>query len=167
MRGRYVVILILLALAVAGMRHALAQQSDPFERATCQDDFVKLRGEVDKRGLALKTAGEKKASAPEICRLLRNYTGKEAELVKFLADKQAACGVPTQIVNQAKEGHTKALAMRDQVCKVAAGPAAPPPPPPSQGLSGALGSSPFGGPPPEAGGGSGVFDTLTGNVLRQ
>jgi hypothetical protein len=166
MRGRYVVLLIFSALAVAGVRHALAQQ-DPFERANCQEEFVKLRNEVDKRGQAIKTAGEKKAGAPEACRLLRSYTSKEAELVKFIVDRQAACGVPPQIVSQAKEGHTKSLAMRDQVCKVAAGPGAPPPPPPSQGLSGALGSSPFGGPPPDAGGGSGVFDTLTGNVLRQ
>jgi hypothetical protein len=166
MRARHIAILTLSVLALAGMRHALAQQ-DPFERAACQEEFVKLRNEVDKRGLAIKSAGEKKAPAPEICRLLRNYTGKEAELVKFLAEKQAACGVPPQIVAQAKEGHSKALAMRDQVCKVAAGPAAAPPPPPSQGLSGALGNSAFGGPPPETGGGSGMFDTLTGNVLRQ
>jgi hypothetical protein len=70
-------------------------------------------------------------------------------------------------VGQAKEGHTKALAMRDNVCKVAAGPAAPPPPPPSQGLSGALGTPAFGGPPVDTPGGSGVFDTLTGNVLKR
>jgi hypothetical protein len=99
--------------------------------------------------------------------LLRSYTGKEAELVKFLVDKQATCGVPPQVVSQAKEGHTKSVETRDRVCQVAASPAAAPAPPPSQGLSGALGTSAVGGPPPEASGGSGVFDTLTGNVLRQ
>jgi hypothetical protein len=88
-------------------------------------------------------------------------------MVKFLKEKQAICGIPDQIVSQASEGHTKALAMRNQVCKVAAGPAPPPPPAPSQGLSGALGTPAFGGPPVETEGGSGVFDTLTGNVLRR
>jgi hypothetical protein len=70
-------------------------------------------------------------------------------------------------VSQASAGHTTAIAMRNQVCTVAAGPAAPPPPAPSQGLSGALGTPAFGGPPVETEGGSGVFDTLTGNVLRR
>lgn len=167
MQARHVAFLVIGALAIASVHHALAQQPDPFERANCQDQFIKLRTELDKRGLAVKEAGDKKAGAAEACRLLRSFTSKEAELVKFLTEKQATCGVPPQIVSQAKEGHTKALAMRDQVCKVATAPAAPPPPPPSQGLSGALGSSSVGGPPPEAGGGSGVFDTLTGNVLRQ
>jgi hypothetical protein len=163
MHGRYVALLVFLLLVVAGIRHGVAQ-NDPFQQATCQDEFAKLRSEVEKRGLALKSAGERKAQAPEVCKLLRNYTSIEERLMKFLTEKQAACGVPDQVLGQAKEGHARAVEMRNRVCQVAAG---PPPPPPSQGLSGALGASPFGGPPPETGGGSGVFDTMTGNILRQ
>jgi hypothetical protein len=163
MNGRHVVCLILLGLAVMGIRHATAQ-TDPFQQSACQEEFIKLRAELDKRGLALKTAGEKKSSAPEFCKLLRSFTGTEAQMLKFLTEKKTVCGIPDQVVKQASDGHTKSVAMREQVCKAAAGPA---PPPPSQGLSGALGTSAFGGPPPEVGGGSGVFDTLTGNVLRQ
>jgi hypothetical protein len=163
MNGRHVVCLIFLVLAVAGIRHAVAQ-GDPFQKAACQDDFLKLRSELEKRGLALKSAGEKKVAAPEFCRLLRNFTSTEAQMLKFLTERKATCGIPDDIVKQTADGHTKSVAMREQVCKAAAGPA---PPPPSQGLSGALGTAPFGAPPPDAGGGSGVFDTLTGNVLRQ
>jgi hypothetical protein len=167
MNGRHVLILIFALLVFAGVRHATAQSADPFDRSQCQDTFVKLRTDLDKRGLALKNAGEKKAGPPELCRLLRSYTGQEAQVVKFLTERQEVCGVPPQVVANAKEGHAKALQTRDQVCKVAAGPPAPPPPPPSQGLSGALGTSSVGGPPSDAGGGSGVFDTLTGNVLKR
>ena len=161
MNGRHVACLVLLLLAVAGIRHAAAQ-NDAFQQAACQDEFTKLRTEMEKRGMALKNA--QKGSPVEACKLLRNFTAVEAQMVKFLADKKTACNIPDQVIKQAGESHTKSNAMRNQVCQAAAGPA---PPPPSQGLSGALGSSPFGGPPPDVGGGSGVFDTLTGNVLRQ
>ena len=166
MTGRHVLILTLALLGFAGVQHAIAQ-GDPFERANCEPEFLKLRGAVETRGKALQNAGSRKATAPEVCKLLREYTAVEARMVKFLQEKQATCGVPDQVLNQAKEGHTKAVAMRENVCKVAAGPAAPPPPPPSQGLSGALGTPAVGGPPIDTPGGSGVFDTLTGNVLKR
>jgi hypothetical protein len=161
MYGRHVACLVLLLLAAAGIRHAAAQ-NDAFQQAACQDEFTKLRTEMEKRGMALKNA--QKGSPVEACKLLRSFTAAEAQMLKFLNDRKTTCSIPDQIIKQASEGHAKSNAMRNQVCQVAAGPA---PPPPSQGLSGALGSSPFGGPPPESGGGSGVFDTMTGNVLRQ
>ena len=166
MTGRHVLLLMIVLLGFAGVQHATAQ-GDAFERANCEPEFLKLRGDVENRGKALEKAGKQKASAPQVCQLLRNFTAAESRMIKFLQDKKELCGVPDQVVSQAKEGHTKAIAMRNQVCKVAAAPAAPPPPPPSQGLSGALGTPSFGGPPAETKGGSGVFDTLTGNVLRQ
>jgi hypothetical protein len=166
MTGRHVLILMLALLGFAGVQQAIAQ-SDPFDRANCESEFLKLRQAVETRGKALQKAGNQKAGAPEVCKLLREYTAVEAQMVKYLSERQAVCGIPDQLVSQSKEGHTKAIAMRNQVCKVAAGPAAPPPPPPSQGLSGALGSPAFGGPPAETQGGGGVFDTLTGNVLKR
>jgi hypothetical protein len=161
MQARHVAFLILALIAVAGVRHAIAQ-GDPFQQAACQEDFMKLRTEIEKRGLALKNA--QKAGAAEACKLLRNFTAAESQMLKFLNDKKSACNIPDQVIKQASEGHTKSTAMRNQVCQVAAN---PPGPPPSQGLSGALGNSALGAPPPEVGGGTGVFDTLTGNVLRQ
>jgi hypothetical protein len=164
MKARHVAYLVLLLLAAAGIRHAVAQ-NDPFQQAACQEEFVKRRSEIEKRGMALK--GAQKLSAAEACKLLRNFTAAEGQMLKFLNDKKSTCSIPDQVIQQAGEGHAKSLTMREQVCKVAASQAAPPAPPPSQGLSGALGNSALGGPPPEVGGGTGVFDTLTGNVLRQ
>ncbi len=156
------------ALFALGASHlARAQEPDPFERGNCEKNFLELRGAVEKRGKALEDAGKRKASAPEACGLLRQFVSAEARMVSFLKEQQATCGIPDQVVKQASEAHSKSISMRNQVCKVAAGPAAPPPPPPSQGLSGALGTPGIGGPPAGTAGGSGVFDTLTGNVLRQ
>jgi hypothetical protein len=166
MTGRHVLILTLALLAFAGMRYASAQQPDPFERAKCQDDFLALRTAIEARGKALNAAGKGKSGPVEVCKLLRDYTSAEAKMLKFLQERQAVCGIPDQILNQAKEGNAKSTAMREQVCKVAANPPAQAAPPPSQGLSGALGST-YGGPPSETAGGSGVFDTLTGNVLKR
>jgi hypothetical protein len=166
MNGRHVLILLLALFGYSGLLQARAQQQDPFERSRCEQEFQNLQAELTKRGMAIKGAGEKKAPPTEICKLLRSYVSTEAQMLKFLTEKKAACGVPDQIIGQAKEGHAKSTAMRDQVCKVAAtGGGAPPPP--SQGLSGALGTSAVGGPPSDPQGGSGVFDTLTGNVLRR
>jgi hypothetical protein len=167
MKGRHVLLMICALIAFLAVRHAGAQQPDPFERSNCENQFLEHRGEVEKRGKALQAAGKAKAPAPELCKLLRGYTAAEAKLVTFLREKQASCGIPEQLVKQSSEAHTKALATRDQICKVAAAPQAPPPPPPSQGLSGALGTPGYGGAPATPQGGSGVFDTLTGNVLQR
>jgi hypothetical protein len=163
MSSRHILRPIFLGLAVIGISQAIAQ-TDPFQQSACQEEFMRLRGEIEKRGLAVKNANDKKMPAPDFCKVLRVYTGAETQMIKFLTEKKAACGIPDQAIKQANESHAKSVTVRDQVCKAAAG---PPAPPPSQGLSGALGTSTFGGPPPEAGGGTGVFDTLTGNVLRQ
>lgn len=167
MNGRHVLILALAMLAFAGGRHVAAQQPDPFERAKCQDDFTSMRGTVEKYGKALQDAGKRKAPAPEVCGQLKNYVSAEARMIKYMQDRQQACGFPDELIKRVQSGHTQAVEMRTKVCRVAANPPQPPAPPPSQGLSGALGGSAVGGPPAGTAGGSGVFDTLTGNVLRQ
>jgi hypothetical protein len=159
-----------LALAAAGAIPAFAQ-ADPAAQANaqaCQQEFETLKGDLEKRGLGLKTAGQRKATAQEICQLLRRYTETEAKMIKFFEQKKVACQVPSQIIRQVQDSHTKTIAMRTQVCQAAADGGAGAPPPPSMGLSGALGtSSTLGGSPEGTTSGSGVFDTLTGNVLRQ
>lgn len=167
MNGRHVLILMLAMFVFAGARHVAAQQPDAFERAKCQDDFTSMRGDVEKHGKALQDSGKRKAPAPEVCGRLKNYTGAEARMIKYMQERQQVCGFPDELINRAKEGHVKAVEMRTKVCQVAANPQQAPAPPPSQGLSGVLGGPGAGGPPSGAAGGSGVFDTLTGNVLRQ
>jgi hypothetical protein len=162
-RRRISVVLLGSALIAAGTVIALAQ-TDP---RACEQEFIKLRTEVDKRGAAIKAANNRKAPLPEACQLFRNFTAAEVRIIKFLVEKQFDCQIPDEIVKQAKQGHAQATAFRDKVCKVAAEGGPPPPPPPSLGLSGALGSSNVGAAPAESPGGSGVFDTITGNVLQR
>jgi hypothetical protein len=165
-------VLILLSgplLALAGPAPAFAQ-AEPFAQAdmqACQQEFTTLKATLDKNSAALKAAGQRKAQVQEICQLLRRYTEGEDKLIKFFVQKKTACQIPDQVLKQAKDGHTKALEMRTQVCQAAASGAGAPPPP-SMGLSGALGTSSAPDAPAEVPpGGSGVFDTLTGNVLRR
>lgn len=172
MYARPMLILLLgLALAAAGTNSAFAQ-ADPSAQANmqaCQQEFEKLKGVLEKKGAGLRATGQRKVKAPaqEICQLLRSYTESEAKLIKFFEQKKTACQIPDQIMKQAKDGHTKSLAMRTQVCQAAESGAGAPPPP-SMGLSGALGTTVTPGNPLEdKAGGTGVFDTLTGNVLRQ
>jgi len=168
MHTRRLLIVFVAMLAFAGLRQAGAQSQDAFERGNCEQEFTSLRGAVDKRGMALQKLQKGKTTAQDVCRLLRDYVSHEAKLLKFLTEKKDLCGVPDQVVGGTKTGHAKATEMRDKVCQAAvAQQAAPPPPAPSQGLSGALGGSTVGGPPPEAAGGTGVFDSLTGNVLKR
>ena len=163
------IFLLGLALAAAGAISAFAQ-ADPATQANaqaCQQEFETLKGDLEKRGNALKTAGQRKAPAQDICQLLRRYTETEAKMIKFFEQKKVACQVPSQVIKQVQDSHTKTIAMRTQVCQAAADGGGGEPPP-SMGLSGALGTSTtLGGSPEGTTSGSGVFDTLTGNVLRQ
>lgn len=167
MTARSALILGCALLALGAPRPASAQAPDPFERGNCEKNFVELRSAVEQRGKALQDASKRKAGAAEACGLLRNFVRAESRMVSFLKEQQSVCGIPDEVLKQATEAHSKSISSRNQVCKVAAGPAEPPPPPPSQGLSGALGTPRAGGLPAGNSGGSGVFDTLTGNVLRQ
>lgn len=173
-----------LALAVGRMPDSYAQVPDPFTMQQmsggrppaggmppqagpgidCNAEFQKHNGEMQKRGLALKAASERKANVKDACALLRRYVAAEQGMIKFLRTNSDGCRIPPEILQQMLKGNAHSITMRDNVCKAAAqAEAAPPPPPPSQGLSGVLGGS-----SPGAGsGGSGVFESLTGNVLRQ
>jgi hypothetical protein len=156
---------------VATATAAALSQGDPFAQAdaqACQEEFLKLKGELDKRAAVLKAAGERKAEPKATCPLFRRYVEAEAKLVNFFVQKKSSCQIPDPLVKQAKDGHAKALTMRTKVCQAAASGGASPPPPPSMGLSGAIGSTnTTGAPPAGTQGGSGVFDTLTGNVLQR
>lgn len=146
------------ALAGAAVELGRAQNA-------CEQRFIQLRGEMESRGKALQAAGKRKAAPQEVCKLMGSYADTEAKTLKYLRDNQAPCSIPQQLVDQVKNNHAKTAQLRTRVCTAAAqGVGAPPPA--SLGLSGALGTN-TGGAPVVTPGGSGVFDTLNGNVLRQ
>jgi hypothetical protein len=136
------------------------------QNVECQQKFVSLREGVDKTGQAIQAANKRKAPLQEACTLFRAYIDAEAKMIKFMSDNKAQCGVPDDVIKNFTKSHAKAAEMRTKVCNAAAngGGGAAAPQSPSSGLSGALSSS-GGGPLTDTG--SGIFDTMTGNILKQ
>ena len=131
----------------------------------CMKKFLPLREEAEKRGKAIKAAGERKAGPEEACKLIGNFGQAEIKMIKFIESNSARCGIPPSVAEQMKTGHKNTSDMQKKVCAAAQqvqqrGPAGP-------SLSEVLGSSAVA---PEANvvrkGGS-TFDTLNGNVLTR
>jgi hypothetical protein len=137
--------------------------SSPFQppgsaRNVCEQ-FTPIREQAEKSGLAIKAAGERKATREEMCELFKKFAVAEGRMTKFLETHQAACGVPPQAIKQVKAQHAKTLDVRQKICSAA--------PPAARGpsLSDALGGPilPDAAPKP----GRGTFDTLTGSPLAR
>jgi hypothetical protein len=131
-----------------------AQQQEP----PCVQEFFKLRGEAEKKGLAIKAANERKASPKEACQLFGAFITAQAKMLKYASDNTVWCGIPPQVIENLKQGVAKISEVRTRVCQAAA---APQPTGPS--LSDALSN-----PVPDSNNiktGRGTFDTLTGNSL--
>lgn len=127
--------------------------------------FAPLREEAEKRGKAIKAAGERHATPDEACKLIGIYGQAEVKMIKYIESHAAKCGIPPQVADQLKKGHKGTEGLQTKVCAAAQqaqrGPAGP-------SLSEVLGSSAA---LPEAttakkSGGS-TFDTLNGNVLAR
>lgn len=133
------------------------------EQADCMRAFQQYREEVEKRGLAAKSAGEShKASREEMCKLVTAYSGAEAKWIKYSADNMTKCGIPKEIVEQIRKVHVHTDEARTKIC--AAGPAGGAGGAPS--LSDALGTSRLPSQETERRkAGTGTLDTLTGNAL--
>jgi hypothetical protein len=125
------------------------------------NDFLKLRTDAEQKASAIRNATQKKADRKDVCALVQRFTTAEAAVVKFLEVNKTWCGVPEQLVQQAKANHEKTLKFRTAVCTEA--PAAQPKPP---SLSDAIGT-PSVDSADNTKTGRGTFDTLTGNPLAK
>ncbi len=133
-----------------------AQQSTP----PCVVEFMKLRDETEKKGMAIRAASERHANPKEACGLFNTFTAAEAKLLKYATDNTVWCGIPKDVIDHIKEGHSKALEIRAKICQAANRPQAAPHQPT---LSDALGA-----PVTDSSNiktGRGTFDTLTGTPL--
>jgi hypothetical protein len=126
----------------------------------CQQ-LMTQRDEVQKHGMAIQKANQRKASVQEACRLFKSYLAAEAKFMKGIEENGRTCGAPPEVLKQVKEAHAKASQIGKEVCDAAA--QGPRPAGPS--LSDALGSRPV--VPDASGRGGGTFDTLSGNVLSR
>jgi hypothetical protein len=141
------------------------QQAGPPGGDDCMKKFLPLREDAEKRGKAIKAAGERRAPPEEACKLIGNFSQAEIKMIKFIESNSARCGIPPDVAKQMQAGHKNTLQMQQKVCGVAQqrqqGPAGP-------SLSDVLGSSAA---IPEANtakrSGGSTFDTLNGNVLTR
>src|SRR5262249_56780005 len=83
--------------------------------------FAALRAEVEKRGMAARTASEKHASREEMCKLVTAYGTAESKWIKYAEGNMSKCGIPKEIVTQLKTVHAKTADGQKKLC--AAGPA--------------------------------------------
>jgi hypothetical protein len=82
----------------------------------CLAEFTKLRGEVEKNGLAAKAASQKHASREEMSKVITNYAASEAKWVKFTEASVGACGIPPQIADQLKQVHANTEQTKERIC---------------------------------------------------
>ena len=145
----------------AGSAQAQFGPAPPQQEAPCLKDFSKLRDDTEKRGQAIRAAGERKASPKEACQLFNAFVAAQSKMLKYATDNAAWCGIPDQIMANLKEGIAKTSEVRTKVCQAAAAPPRPTGPSLSDALS---------GPVPDSNNiktGRGTFDTLTGNPLEK
>jgi hypothetical protein len=153
------------APVTGGFSAAPPQQAGPPGGEDCMKGFMPLRQDAEKRGAAIKAASERHAPPDEACKLIGNFSQAEVKMIKYVQVNAQKCGIPAQISDQLKKGHTNTENMMKKVCNVAQqqqqrGPAGPT-------LSDVLGSSAA---LPEATAtkkGGSTFDTLNGNVLTR
>lgn len=130
----------------------------------CVAEFVPLREEAQKRGMAIKAAADRKAPREELCSLFKRFADAEAKVLKYVTVNKAACNIPDQAAVDLKSNHSKTLVMRQRVCATGGPEGGGPQRPTGPGLSEALGTQRLPLDSPTSG--RGTFDTLSGSAIR-
>src|SRR4029078_7447038 len=144
------------ARAGSGAPRPQQQQPPP----ACQQ-LMTLRDETQKHGQALQAASQKKASAEELCKLFKVFLAAATIMLRGLEEQSTTCGVPPEVLQQVRSGHSRASQTSKQIWEVAAharGPSGP-------SLSDALGTTPVVPDTNSTKKGQGTFDTLSGSPL--
>jgi hypothetical protein len=141
----------------AGVGAPMGGQAPP-----CFNDFMPLRQDAEKKALAVRAAHERKATAQEACKLIGVFSDAEGKVVQFMEKNGAWCGIPDQVVKQAKANHEHTAELRKQICMAAANPPRAAGPTLSEALAPGTLTVPETVKP-----GRGTFDTLTGNALAR
>src|SRR5215469_3018828 len=89
------------------------------------DDFVPLRNDAQKKGMAIGVAEKRHADRKELCTLVSRFSVAEGAAVKFLEKNKTWCGVPDQAVANAQANHQKTVKFRQIVCTAAPEPHMP------------------------------------------
>jgi hypothetical protein len=143
--------------APGGFGQPQQQQQPP-----CMEDFMKLRGEVERRGKAVSAAGKRRTSPDEACKIISSFVDADQRMIKFVASNSRSCGIPPDVLTNMTKQHESHVQLRQRVCTAAAQPR------PSQGptFSDVLGSPALPDTTTTSRSGS-TFDTLSGNALAR
>jgi len=129
----------------------------------CFEEFVKLRGDFEKRAQATKAGSERKVQREEFCKLVTTLAAASSKWTKFTVAKASSCGIPGDAVTQIKAQDEHIGKLKEQVCNAGAQQAGAPP-----SLAEALGTDRL--PLDESEKSSvkrgGVLDSLTGTPIR-
>jgi hypothetical protein len=141
------------------------QGGSPAQAQACQNGFIPLREDAEKKGKMIKAASDRHAPPDEACKIIGNYSAAEVKMIKYVETNSAKCGIPSSVADQLKAGHKSTEALVKKVCTVAEqiktrGPAGP-------SLSEVLGSANSAPEATAARKGGSTFDTLNGNVLQR
>ena len=126
----------------------------------CIAEFMKLRGVVEKQGMAAKALQASHPTREAMCKAIQIFAAAEEKMVSYADANASGCGIPPDAIKQMKGGHAKTMQIRQQICS--AGPTAAPAAPTLSDALG-VGPSPMQGPKTS----KGTFDTLTGNALTR
>src|SRR6185437_563490 len=120
----------------AGSAQAQFGPAAPQQEPPCIKDYGKLRDDTEKKAMAIRAAGERKASPKEACQLFSAFVAAQSKMLKFATDNATWCGIPNQVMVNLKEGIAKTSEVRTKVCQVAAAPPRPAGPSLNDALSG-------------------------------
>jgi crotonobetainyl-CoA:carnitine CoA-transferase CaiB-like acyl-CoA transferase len=80
------------------------------------EEFAKLREDVQKRGLAAKAAGQRKASREEMCKHITAYSAAELKWDEYTEANVTGCGIPAEVVQQLKQVHSNTENIKEKIC---------------------------------------------------
>ena len=107
------------AAPVAGGAVSAPQAGPPPGDDECMKGFMVLRQDAEKRGAAIKAAGDRHAPPDEACKLIAGFAKAEIKMVKYVETNSQKCGIPPEIAKQLRAGHKNTEAMQQRVCNVA------------------------------------------------
>ena len=132
----------------------------------CNNEFNRLRGEVDKKGAVAKGISDRRGSRDDLCKAITGLHGAMANWAKYAKSKSTACGIPPDAVSQLNAQQVQLAKVRSQICNPAAAGGGPAPAARAPSLSEALGTArPITQDTAPAKRG-GTLDTLTGTPIR-
>jgi len=82
----------------------------------CMAEFVKLREDVQKKGLAAKAAGARKVSREEMCQYITAYYSAYLKWVRFTELKLTSCGIPVNVLQELKQLLDPTDQTRNKIC---------------------------------------------------